>query len=130
MIINTIDLGYYDKFNIDKSKIKIWSSSDIQNLIKEKYPKYLDFYNNLILLKSKENIGKLFILKEFGGLYINIHLLNDNFITESFLLNSTNSLYNVVLWKNHYQQEIIHRVYGISTYLSDELIFIKKIITH
>ena len=60
MIINTIDLGFYDKFNIDNTKIKIWSSLDIQNLIKEKYPKYLDFYNKLILLKSKENIGKLF----------------------------------------------------------------------
>ena len=74
MIANTINFGYYNKFNIDSSKIKIWSCFDVQNLIKEKYPKYLDFYNKLILLKSKENIGKLFILKEFGGLYINIHL--------------------------------------------------------
>jgi len=38
MIANTIDFGYYNKFNIDCSKFKIWSCLDVQNLIKEKYP--------------------------------------------------------------------------------------------
>ena len=49
MITNTIDFGYYNKLNIDSSKIKIWSSLDIQNLIKEKYLKYLGCLIEVIL---------------------------------------------------------------------------------
>jgi hypothetical protein len=126
MFIHTINFGYYKKINISNQNIKIWTCESIKDLIKEKYSKYLDFYNNQLLIKSKENIAKLFILYEFGGLYINWNLLTDKFVTESFLLNATSSLYNIVLWKNHYQHDILKKIYGISKYVSDEILFFKS----
>ena len=89
MLIHTINFGYYKKINISNQNIKIWTNSSVKDLIKEKYSKYLDFYNNQLLIKSKENIAKLFILNEFGGLYINYNLLTDKFVTESFLRGSS-----------------------------------------
>ncbi len=123
MLIHTINFGYYKKIIVSNQNIKIWTNNSIQDLIKQKYPKYLEFYNNLLLIKSKENIAKLLILLEFGGLYINYNLLTDKFITESFISNTTSSLYNIIFWKNHYQHDILKKIYGISKYLSDELLF-------
>ncbi len=126
MLIHTINFGYHKKITVLNFNIKIWNNNDILNLIKEKYSKYLDFYNNQLLIKSKENIAKLIILQEFGGLYLNYNLLTDKFVTESFLSNATTSLYNVVLWKNHYQHGILKKIYGISKYISDEILFFKS----
>ncbi len=125
MFIHTINFGFYKKITLSIPNIKIWTNTTILELIKEKYPKYLDFYNNQLLIKSKENIAKFIILQEFGGLYLNFNLLTDKFVTDSFLSNTTSSLYNIVLWKNHNQHEILKKIYGITTYLSDEILFFK-----
>ena len=127
MLIHTIDLGFYNKINIDMSNIKIWNDEQIKKLILDKYPKFTDYYNKLTFIKSRENLAKLFILQEFGGLYINIHLLTDKFVDKTFLINSMTMPYDFVFWKNHYQQEILLKIYNINdNYLSDEIIYVKK----
>lgn len=127
MFIHTIDLGNYYKINYNLTNLKIWSNNQIIELIKNKYPKILDYYNNLILINSREYLAKLLILNEYGGLYIHFNLLNDTFINEMFLVNSMTMNYDFVFWENHYQQDIIKKIYEINkNYLSNEIIFTKK----
>lgn len=58
-----------------KLKVKIWYPKDILKLLKKKYSKYLEYYNSLILKKSRENLIKYIIIKEYGGMFINFYIL-------------------------------------------------------
>ncbi len=127
MDIHTFNLGFYEEINIKLPNIKIWYNTDIINLIKKKYPEYLDFYNQLVLNKSKENFARLLFLKEYGGLYINIYLLSDNQINSSFVVNAVSSQYDQVFWKNHFQSDIVKNLYNINgTYISDEIFYFRN----
>ncbi len=127
MEIHTINLGFYESIpNISLPNLKIWNNDDIKNIL-SKEPKYLNFYNNLLLLKSRENLAKYFILKEYGGLYININLLGDKQIFNSTLVNAVTTRYDYVYWKNYYQSDFIKNIHKINgPFLSDEIIYVKN----
>ena len=74
MFIHTIDFGFYKKINVNMSNLKIWNNDEIKKLLDEKYPKLSNYYDKVLFIKSREDIAKLVILKEHGGLYINIYL--------------------------------------------------------
>jgi hypothetical protein len=75
------------KFGFDM--VKIWNYDLILELFKEKYPKYLDYYTNLILNKSRENFAKYFIIKEYGGLFVNFYILYNGTPLEIITMHKT-----------------------------------------
>ena len=58
MYIHTINFNYNDTNKLI-TNLKIWKNEDIKKIIKEKYLNLVNYYNNLLLNKSRENIAKL-----------------------------------------------------------------------
>jgi len=52
---------------------KLWNDEeDIDNLIKDKWPEYWDFYNKLPVHIMKIEIGRLALLYHYGGFYVDM----------------------------------------------------------
>ena len=49
-----------------------WSDSDNYMLVKDFFPKFLEFYNHLVLPVQKSDVARLLYLYKFGGLYVDM----------------------------------------------------------
>lgn len=58
---------------------KLWNLDECRTLIEEKYPFFLDIYDNYEFTIQKIDSSRLFILNEYGGLYsdLDIHFLKN-----------------------------------------------------
>jgi len=130
MIIHTLKFNNEDINKISSKQIenlKIWSDSDVLILIKEKYRSFEKFYNKLWLNKSRENLAKYLILKEYGGLYINYYLLENKNINNNFILTIINNHNEIMLWKNDLQSKILYKIYSCNDLLlTDNIIYVKQ----
>ena len=59
------------KVNNDFQRI-IWDSNKIDNLLKNHYPEYINFYESLPLMVQKIDYAKYIILYHYGGIYIDM----------------------------------------------------------
>ena len=58
------------KENFKTFEIKMWNdSSDLDNLIKNDYPDFYEFYNDVPFHIMRLDIARLFILHKYGGIY-------------------------------------------------------------
>jgi aspartyl/asparaginyl beta-hydroxylase (cupin superfamily) len=67
-----------DKINNYNIDFKIWKEKDIIKLLKKDNIKQLKYYKNLVINKSKEDFAKYLILYEYGGIFINNVMLQNN----------------------------------------------------
>ncbi len=130
MIIHTI---VYNQNNLKLPKsnlnfdLVIWNYNSILELIKNKYPDYVVFFKRLILNKSRENFSKYIIIKEYGGIFININLLklfkqDDMLILENFI----NSDEEMIFWSGEYKFDLIYDIFEINDNIINDDIFIIK----
>lgn len=59
-------------------EIKIWNEDKILSILKNFDKRLFNYYNKLIINKSKEDIAKYVILYKYGGLFINLLILEEN----------------------------------------------------
>jgi len=122
-----INLPKY-KLNISNLNIIIWNYNLILDLIKKKYSNYLVYYKRLILNKSRENFAKYIIIKEYGGIFININLLKllnyENYI---FIENHIMSEYDMIFWLETNSKNLSTEIFKIDNFiLNDDIIIIKN----
>jgi len=106
----------------------IWNYDLALKLLELKYIEWIVYFKRLILTKSRENFIKYIIIKEFGGMFINIELLklltesNINMIEE--LVNSDNDM---IFWLNEHQSKFTLEIFDINEYLlNDDIFYIKN----
>lgn len=127
MIIHTINFNYIETNNLIPN-LKIWKNDDIKIIIQEKYKTLEKYYNDLIFNKSRENIAKIILLYEYGGLYINYYYLSiENKITKEFINKLNLSEYDIIFYKDIYQHRILNKIYDTSyKLLTNNIIYVKK----
>jgi len=88
---------YFDKNNTTKYinelldsffkyEIKFWDYEQIYKLVCEKYPRFKNYFEKLVLNKSRENICKYIVINEFGGIFISSLLLQNKSINLDYLI--------------------------------------------
>lgn len=109
----------------------IWNYESVIELIEKKYSEWLVFFKRLVLNKSRENFAKYIILKEFGGVFINIELLklfsSDNM---TLIENYKNSKYDMVFWLENNQKDLTIEIFEINEFILNDDIFIIKNISN
>ena len=129
-MIHTIIYNDNMQLQIGLDMVKIWKYDLIVELFKIKYPKYLKYYQNLILNKSRENFAKYFIIKEYGGLFVNFYILNSGtpltIITMHKVLLSNN---NMIFWVENdlSKKDILIDIYGyFEEIICDDIFYVKN----
>lgn len=84
-----------DKFlefwNGNINDFKVFSSTDVDLIVKKRYPELFVPYSNIRIPSCKSDISRLILLEEFGGLYIDAHTGCQNFASlANWLSNSVN----------------------------------------
>jgi hypothetical protein len=107
-----------------------WNYISILNLIKEKYSEWEVYFKRLILNKSRENLVKYIVIKEFGGVFISIELLKlfttDNMVTiKDYYLGST-SKYDMIFWMESSQKDLTMDIFEVNDFILNDDIFIIK----
>ena len=114
-------------FPICKYNLIVWNYNSVLNLIENKYTEYLVYYKRLILNKSRENLIKYLLIKEFGGLFININLLklltNIDIIYIQECIESKNEM---IFWLQNEQKNITFDIFDINDWILNDDIFIIK----
>ena len=108
----------------------IWDYEKILNLIKEKYSEWEVYFTRLILNKSRENLIKYIVIKEFGGVFINIELfklftLDDMSIITDIDLGSK-SKYDMIFWMEKNQNDLTMEIFEVDEFIINDDIFIIK----
>ena len=125
-VYNDIDV------NNDLQKIDIpyviWNYDLVLKLLELKYVEWVVYFKRLILNKSRENLLKYILIKEFGGIFINIELLKsfeyNNIYEIKQLINSKNKM---CFWLNDYQDGYLLDLFNINKYLlNDDIFFISN----
>jgi len=73
----------------------LWNDNDIEKLIKDCYPEYLNFYNSLPYKIIKIDFARFCILHQHGGIYADM----DVFCYKNFYSMLENDLYIVESWE-------------------------------
>ena len=131
MIIHTIvynNLLYNNITNIKLNNVIVWTFDNIILLITNKYPSFLYYFKNLILNKSRENLAKYIILKEYGGFFINYYILyNLTIIENNKIIKLLETKYDIIFWKEKDQTKICIEVLNFDeNIINDDIIIIKN----
>lgn len=122
----------YNDIELNLSKINIpyviWNYNLALQLLELKYIEWVVYFKRLVLNKSRENLLKYILIKEFGGIFVNIELLklfDDKNIHEiKQLISSENQM---CFWLNEYQDKFILDIFDINKYiLNDDIFFISN----
>jgi hypothetical protein len=118
----------YNDIDINLQKIiipcVIWNYNLVLQLLELKYVEWVVYFKRLVLNKSRENLLKYILIKEFGGIFINIELLklfDDKNINEIKQL--INSEHQMCFWLNEYQDSFILDIFDVNKYLLNDDIF-------
>lgn len=116
-----------EKIN-SNDKLNIWNNKQIVDLINLKYPEYNIFYKKLILNKSRENFSKYIIIKEFGGIFININIIKTLSLKNNMTINKlSKSKYEMIFWLEKEQNEFTIDIFNINeNILNDDIFYIKN----
>ena len=102
---NPIYVDCYEKNKLllenTEFNIKVWNENEIDNLVKEKYPEYLQFIDSFPNPFYKIDFVRPLILHAEGGLYMDL----DNYLLEVPDLNKD---YIIGNWKNLINNDIIY----------------------
>lgn len=130
MKIHTFIHNQNMELNISKFNFPcvIWNNDLILKLIELKYKNWIIYYKRLILNKSRENFAKYIIIKEFGGIFINIKLLKSlkksNVSSIEALINSNDEM--IFIYDNNNLSSIVD-TFGNNKYiLNDDIIIVKN----
>lgn len=120
---NKINLLKYDNY-------MIWNYETIVNLIKEKYSEWEVYLKRLILNKSRENLIKYIVIKEFGGVFINIELLKLFTFGDMIIINDyysdPKSKYEMIFWIEEKPKDISITIFEVNEFILNDDIFIVK----
>lgn len=109
-------------FPENEYKYILWNDEDLDNLVKQDYPEYWDFYENLPLHIIKIDFARFLILQKFGGIYVDM----DMYCYENFY-NNLNK--NFCIIGSSLENEIVQNSLMISNPQNNFCVFcIKKII--
>ena len=119
----------YNDIKIDLPKLNIpyiiWNYNLVLELLELKYVEWVVYFKRLVLNKSRENLLKYILIKEFGGIFINIELLKSfdekNIDDIKKLTNTDNEMY---FWLSEYQDRFILDIFDIDKYLLNDDIFL------
>lgn len=124
MKIHTLVNSYNIKLS---SNIIIWNNDNILELINNKFPLYLNYYNNLWMSKSRENFARLLILKTHGGLYINYYLLLALQTSNNDYTSLIDNISEVIFFTDIHQHIILRNIFENITILSDDIFYFKNV---
>lgn len=130
---NHIDLTKFTSLYIN-AKIVFWNYEKILNLLQTSYPDYVIYFKRLILNKSRENFAKYIIIKEFGGIFINLCLLEYFGQIDVYALKSLlNKDYDMMFWSEQTNSNILaHDIYKThfdylnKNFVCDDIFIIKN----
>jgi len=118
----------YNDIELNLSKINIpyviWNYNLVLELLELNYVDWVIYFKRQVLNKSRENLLKYILMKEFGGIFVNIELLksfdekNMNEIKQ--LIDSEHKMY---FWLNEYQDKFLLDIFDIDKYLLNDDIF-------
>ena len=57
-----------------KTKVNIWNEKELDKVVKNHYPDFLDFWNNFPSKFYKIDFGRYLILKLYGGMYLDLDM--------------------------------------------------------
>lgn len=125
MIIHTY---VYNKIKINLLEYEnymIWDFDKICDLIKTKYKEWEIYFSKLILNKSRENLIKYIVIKEFGGGFVNIELLklftqNDIKLFKEYYLD-----HDMIFWLEQ-SNNLTKDIFEIDDFIINDDIFIIK----
>lgn len=117
----------YNQQNVnipEYSNYKIWNYQMILDLIQSNYSEWEIFFKRLILNKSRENLIKYIVINEYGGIFINIELLqlftNDNMK----LIQNINVKNNIIFWIGKKIKDLVIDIFDVDNFIINDDIFI------
>ena len=113
-------------------KYKMWNKKDIELLLVDKYPEYIDLYNEFRYDIQRADFIRYIILYEYGGVFIDcdvIFLKNcipyDIFDREYFFVKSMGVIYNAIIGSKKHNNifKLILNEIEMSIYKQEEEIY-------
>lgn len=125
MIIHTFVYNQ-QKVNLPEyPNYKIWNYQKILELIQSKYSEWETYFKRLILNKSRENLIKYIIINEYGGIFINIELLQ--LLTDEnikLIQNINVKKNNIIFWIGKKTKDLVIDIFDIDNFIINDDIFI------
>ena len=119
---------------MNKIKYKMWNKKDIELLLVDKYPEYIDLYNEFKYDIQRADFIRYIILYEYGGIYIDcdvVFLKNcipyDIFNRSYFFVENMGVIYNAIIGSKKHNNifKLILNEIEMSIYKQEEDIYKK-----